>query len=77
MADGVPRRPRTVKLPPPVDVHRDTVMDFVHDVLGYDRKASVVSVRLHPAYVDVVLRPRPGVTVVQRHAVIGRELDDE
>jgi hypothetical protein len=72
----VPRRPRAIKLPPPVDVHRDAVTDFLTDVLGYDAKASWTAVRLHPGYVDVVLRPRPGVQVTQRHAVVGRELDD-
>lgn len=75
MAD-IPRRPRAIRLPPPVDVHRDAIMAFVVDVLGYDSKASITSVRLHSGYVDVVLRPRPGVTVTQRHAVIGREIDD-
>lgn len=69
------RRPRLLKLPAGEDIHRDVLGEFITQ-LGYDAKASVTRIVLHPRYVAVTLQPRQGVLVTVRHAVVGRELDE-
>lgn len=70
-----PKR-RRIQLPPATDLHRDDVVAF-KALLGYDAKSSVTAVRIHATYVDVDLRPKGDVKVTVRHAVVGRELDDD
>lgn len=70
------KRQRRINLPPATDIHTDVLADFKKE-LGYPPNASVTAIRLHSTYVSVTLQPKAGVQVTVRHAVIGRELDDD
>lgn len=75
MAGSKPKR-RLISLPIPQELHTDVLARFKEE-LGYAPGASIVTIALHPNYVSVTLMPKPGVRVTQRHAVVGRELDDD
>lgn len=68
------RRPaRTVKLPPPTDVDRQLVLDFI-TAIGHD-PARVSSVRINRARVEVDVATRPDVKLTVRHPVVFPDAD--
>lgn len=70
------RRRRTVKLPPPVEVDRSAVDEFM-DALGCDAEARkrVTSVRINNHRVEVDTRPRPDIKLTVTHIIVWPEDD--
>lgn len=71
------RRPvRTIKLPPPAEVHRDIINAFM-DSLGYDEKAlrHVTSVRINPRRIEVDVRGRADVRMTVTHPIVWEDDD--
>lgn len=71
------RRRRTLKLPTPPPVHRDTLDAFMESI-GWDANArkAVTSVRINAHRIEVDVAPRPDVKLTVRQPVVWAD-DDE